>query len=311
MYIKQLLKSKPKSLSLYLPIPLMFFILMVQNYLVIKLLKLDVNQIIKAEIKEKGVNEFFIENMIPFVFGLILLFVWVKYLHKQTILSLTTSRNKVDWSRIFFSFFVWSLFTVASTLVLYYTNPADFQLNFKPIPFLILVVLAGFLIPIQTSFEEYLFRGYMMQGIGLAIRKKIVPLLITSFMFGMMHIANPEVDKMGNIILVYYIGTGLFLGIITLMDEGLELALGFHAANNLVGALLITSDWSALQTDSIFKDTSSPSAGFDVLLPVFIIFPLLLFLFSKKYKWNNWKEKLLGNIQLDSKDIMLNTENHE
>ena len=62
MYIKQLLKSKPKSLSLYLPIPLMFFILMVQNYLVIKLLKLDVNQIIKAEIKEKGVNEFFIEN---------------------------------------------------------------------------------------------------------------------------------------------------------------------------------------------------------------------------------------------------------
>ena len=105
MYIKQLLKSKPKSLSLYLPIPLMFFILMVQNYLVIKLLKLDVNQIIKAEIKEKGVNEFFIENMIPFVFGLILLFVWVKYLHKQTILSLTTSRNKVDWSRIFFSFF--------------------------------------------------------------------------------------------------------------------------------------------------------------------------------------------------------------
>jgi hypothetical protein len=33
---------------------------------------------------------------------------------------------------------------------------------------------------------------------------------------------------------VYYIGTGLFLGILTLMDEGMELALGFHA-NNLVG----------------------------------------------------------------------------
>jgi hypothetical protein len=42
---------------------------------------------------------------------------------------------------------------------------------------------------------------------------------------------------------VYYIGTGLF-GILTLMDEGMELALGFHAANNLVGALLVTSDWS-------------------------------------------------------------------
>jgi hypothetical protein len=42
------------------------------------------------------------------------------------------------------------------------------------------------------------------------------------------------------------------------MDEGMELALGFHAANNLVGALLVTSDWSAFQTHSIFKDISEP-----------------------------------------------------
>ena len=43
---------------------------------------------------------------------------------------------------------------------------------------------------------------------------------------------NPEVEKLGYLILVYYIGSGLFLGIITLMDEGIELALGFHFANN-------------------------------------------------------------------------------
>ncbi len=296
MYIKQLLQSKPKSLLLYLPIPLAFLGLMVLNYLVIKLLKLDVNQIIKSEIAEKGVNEVFVENMLPFVVGILFLFLWVKYLHKQTILSLTTSRKKVDWSRIFFSFSLWSLFTIGSTVAMYYLNPGNFQLNFKAVPFLILVVLASVLVPLQTSFEEYLFRGYMMQGIGLATRKKLVPLLITSFMFGLMHIANPEVEKMGNIILIYYIGTGLFLGIITLMDEGMELALGFHAANNLVGALLVTSDWSAFQTDSIFKDTSLPSAGIDVLLPVFIVFPLLLFIFSKKYDWSNWKEKLVGTI---------------
>jgi membrane protease YdiL (CAAX protease family) len=311
MYIQQLLHSKPKSLLLYLPIPLGFLGLMVLNYLVIKLLKLDVNQIIKTEIAEKGVNQVFAENMLPFVVGIVVLFIWVRYLHKQTIRSLTTSRIKVDWSRIFFSFFVWSLFTVASTVALYYINPQDFQFNFKPLPFLILVVLASLLIPIQTSFEEYLFRGYMMQGIGLATRKKIIPLLVTSFMFGMMHIANPEVEKMGNIILIYYIGTGLFLGIITLMDEGMELALGFHAANNLVGALLITSDWSAFQTDSILKDTATPSAGLDVLLPVFIVFPLLLFIFSKKYKWTNWREKLAGNIVLDTPQSIVNTQNHE
>jgi len=104
------------------------------------------------------------------------------------------------------------------------------------------------------------------------------------------------VAKMGNVIMIYYIGTGLFLGIITLMDEGMELALGFHAANNLVGALLVTSDWSVFQTHSIFKDLSEPSAGIDVILPVVIIYPILLLIFSKKYGWTNWRERLTGDI---------------
>ena len=59
--------------------------------------------------------------------------------------------------------------------------------------------------------------------------------------------------------MIYYIGTGLFLGIVTLMDEGLELALGFHAANNLFTALLVTADWTAFKTYSIFKDMSDPT----------------------------------------------------
>jgi hypothetical protein len=80
------------------------------------------------------------------------------------------------------------------------------------------------------------------------------------------------------------------------MDEGMELALGFHAANNLVGALLVTSDWSAFQTHSIFKDISEP-AGLDVM-PVMIIYPILLFIFSKKYQWTDWKEKLTGKINM-------------
>jgi hypothetical protein len=119
---------------------------------------------------------------------------------------------------------------------------------------------------------------------------------MTSLIFGSLHVFNPEVLKMGYVIMIYYIGTGLFLGVLTLMDEGMELSLGFHAANNLIGALLITSDWSVFQTHSIFKDMSEPSAGFDVILPIVVIYPILLLIFSKKYGWKNWKEKLTGNI---------------
>ncbi len=135
-----------------------------------------------------------------------------------------------------------------------------------------------------------------MQGFGNLAQNKWFPLLMTSIIFGGMHFFNPEVTKMGNIIFVYYIGTGLLLGIFTLMDEGMELALGFHAANNLIGALLITSDWSAFQTHSIFKDVSEPQAGFDVIMPVVLVYPVLLFIFSRKYQWTNWKEKLTGKL---------------
>ena len=83
--------------------------------------------------------------------------------------------------------------------------------------------------------------------------------------------------------MIYYVGTGLFLGIMTLMDEGMELALGFHAANNLFTALLVTADWTAFQTHSVLKDLSDPqNAGIsDVIIPVFVIFPILLYIFSK------------------------------
>jgi membrane protease YdiL (CAAX protease family) len=236
--------------------------------------------------------------MISFVFIMLGIILVVRYLHHQTMLSVTTSRDKIDWNRIVFSFLIWAAFTIVSTLLFYYYNPSDFVINFKPIPFAILALIGIVLIPIQTSSEEYIFRGYLMQGFANLAKNKWFPLLMTSLIFGGMHWYNPEVAKIGPIILVYYIGTGLFLGIITLMDEGMELALGFHAANNLIGALLVTSDWSAFQTHSIFKDISDPSAGLDVILPVVIIYPILLFIFSKKYNWTNWKEKLTGKIQV-------------
>jgi hypothetical protein len=234
--------------------------------------------------------------LIPFVVGFVALFLWVKFLHKLDFKSLTTSRKKIDWKRVLFSFLLWGSITIFMIVLDYQLSPENYQWNFEFNKFIVLVIIAVLLVPIQTSFEEYLFRGYLMQGIGIAAKNKWVPLLVTSFIFGMMHIANPEVAKIGYIIMVYYIGTGLFLGILTLMDEGMELALGFHAANNLITALLVTANWTAFQTDSILKDMSEPTAGVDVLIPVIVVFPILLFIFSKKYQWSDWKEKLTGNV---------------
>jgi membrane protease YdiL (CAAX protease family) len=91
----------------------------------------------------------------------------------------------------------------------HYYSPTDFVLNFKPIPFAILLIIGVVLIPIQTSSEEYIFRGYLMQGFANLARNKWFPFNDFGYLWRM-HIFNPEVSKIGYI-LVYY-GTGL-LGI--------------------------------------------------------------------------------------------------
>ncbi|MDO5980364.1 CPBP family intramembrane glutamic endopeptidase [Flavivirga spongiicola] len=245
---------------------------------------------------EPNLNLVFV--LLPFAGGLLFLLLAIKYLHKQSFKHLTTTRKKIDWKRFWFIFFLWGIVSSSFVLVDYYFTPEDYVFNFKLVPFLILSVIAIILVPLQTSFEEYLFRGYLMQGIGVIVKNKWVPLITTSLVFGLLHIANPEVEKLGYVIMIYYIGTGLMLGIITLMDEGLELALGFHAANNLFTALLVTADWTAFQTHSIFKDMSDPETMglMEIFVPVFVVFPILLFILSKKYNWTNWKEKLFGNV---------------
>ena len=251
-----------------------------------------------------GNNLFLFLMLFSFAIGLVGVILSAKVLHKQSFLRLTTTRPKIDWKRFWFIFIIWGIFSIGSTLLSYYLAPEDYVFNFNLKPFLILSAIVIVLIPLQTSFEEYFFRGYLMQGLGVLFKNRWAPLFITSVGFGLLHGLNPEVEKLGPIMMVFYIGTGLILGIMTLMDEGLELALGFHAANNMFTALLVTSDWSALQTDSLLIYTADPEkiAFTEIAAPVLIIYPLLLLLLSKKYGWKNWKDKLFGKVEEPPKE---------
>ncbi|HRE78110.1 MAG TPA: type II CAAX endopeptidase family protein [Flavobacterium sp.] len=301
MYIDQI-NNKKFNFILYLPIPLVFLGLIVVNFFATE--DMNVEEMMQMMINQLGTNLTFAIMVGQLAVCCVILLFWVKFIHGQSIRSLTTSRKKIDWKRIFFSFTIWGIFVIVSTLILYFLSPESFVINFDPVKFFPFLIIAILLIPLQTSFEEYFFRGYLMQGIGVVTKSRLIPLIITSVTFGLMHIANPEVGKLGvSTMMIFYIGSGFFMGIMTLMDEGLELALGFHAANNLIGALLVTADWTAFQTHSILKDVSEPSAGFDVLFPVLVIFPILLFIFGRKYKWTNWKEKLTGKVYEYSPEI--------
>jgi len=278
MYIEQGYKGDI-GLWKYFVISTGFIGLIIVNYIFTVNSSIDVDVAMAQMIDKFGTNLFFIMALAPLVAGLFLILGWTFFVHKQSIKSLTTSRKKIDWKRVFFSFLFWGSITVTLTLIDILVSPDNYVLNFNALNFFVMAIIAIILVPLQTSFEEYLFRGHLMQGLGILVKNRWFPLIITSTIFGLLHMANPEVEN------------------------------GFHAANNLLTALLVTADWTAFQTDSIYKDISDPILGWEALVPVFVVFPILLYVFSKKYKWTNWKERLFGKVLSKEEFLTLENEN--
>ena len=234
--------------------------------------------------------------LIPFLVGFLGLFLVVKKIHNRSLTSISTSRKSLDWNRIMYAFSVWSLVSILLIFGDYFFNPDSYEWNFNLKSFSLLLIISILLMPIQTSLEEYIFRGYLMQGFSFLFNSRWVALFITSIVFGSLHFSNPEVQKLGLGVMAYYIGTGLFLGILTLMDDGIELALGFHASNNIMTALLVTSSWTVFQTESILIDISEPTLGGETFFSLFILYPGFIFLMSKKFDWSGWKSKLISKL---------------
>ncbi len=238
--------------------------------------------------------------LLTFVSVFVFLPTIVRGLHKLDFKDIITTRTTIDYKRILFSFSILGILILVTTGLDYLISPENYIVQFDWIKFLILFIVAVVLIPIQATVEELLFRGYLMQGFGVLFKNNFVPLLLTSICFGLMHGLNPEVARMGYVIMIFYIGTGFLLGVITLMDGGMELAIGFHIANNLISVLLVTTDWGALQTNSILKDISEPDLFYSIFFPLVVAYPILLVIFAKRYQWNNWKQKLSATINYNA-----------
>ena len=243
----------------------------------------------KEIVRILGNNRFLAWLIVPFLFVALFLVIHTKFVHKRTVLSIFSGRKTFDWKRVLFSFSL--LFSVLSLfLFIQYLSSDSLIFQFDLQKFIPLFFIAIFLLPIQTSCEELLFRSYILQGIKMRTKKNSVAVLISGLMFGAIHIGNPEIAKIGYHIIVYYMLVGVFLALISLFDNGIELALGYHAANNVFAALMITNNWQAFQTDAVFMDISDPGMGLDTIIGILFILPLVFFIFYKKYKWHSLKE---------------------
>ena len=80
-------------------------------------------------------------NLAPFVVLFAFLVGLVVLLHKRSFVSLTTSRNKIDLKRVFFSFGLVTIITLIGFAYSYWNSPDEIVLNFNPLNFIILLII--------------------------------------------------------------------------------------------------------------------------------------------------------------------------
>ncbi len=206
-------------------------------------------------------------------------------IHHKKLVDLINVLGKIRFARIFVGFTIWFVIGAVFEMINFLISPDFYVFTFEVQKFIPLLIISILMLPIQTSFEELFFRGYIMQGVYFGSKKIWMSMVISSVLFALMHSANPEISKFGYLpMMTYYFMAGLFLALVTIFDDGLELALGIHAATNIYGATILTYSGSVLQTDTVFRvDSIDPW----MMLGIFIISAIIVMaIFHRIYNWN-------------------------
>jgi membrane protease YdiL (CAAX protease family) len=191
-------------------------------------------------------------NLASFVVAFAAIALAVRLIHRRPFVSLITPGRRIRWRRIALGFGVWFVLAGLISLVEQWIFPGRYALTLDLPRLLPFALVAVVLLPIQTSAEELFFRGYLLQGVGLLTRNRLLLAALNGLMFALPHIANPEVTVDFWLVMGFYFAFGAVLTLFVLRDNGLELALGIHAGNNLFTALLANYKGSALETPAVF-----------------------------------------------------------
>ena len=181
-----------------------------------------------------------------------------RLLHRRSIQTLVTAASSVRWRRVALAAALWTSLTALFELLAFAISPENYSWSFEARRFWPVALVAILLIPMQSAAEEIFFRGYLLQGLGVLLRRPWVSVLLTSVGFGLVHASNPEMAQFGSVFLLYYVGMGVLLALVTLLDGGLEIAIGAHVANNLYGALMVSFPGSVLDMPAFFRMGSFP-----------------------------------------------------
>jgi membrane protease YdiL (CAAX protease family) len=197
----------------------------------------------------------FIAIMLASVLFMTGIYLSIRFIHQRPFRTLISPKRSIAWGRLFQGFGVWFLLAALIAVVEALLHPGRYVWSLELRQFIPFVFLALILIPAQTSAEEFFFRGYILQGIGLRSRNIWLLSAISGLLFGLPHLLNPEAAINYALLGLFYFAFGFALAYITLMEGQLELALGAHAANNLFSVLFANTTVTALPSPSLFTIT--------------------------------------------------------
>jgi membrane protease YdiL (CAAX protease family) len=104
---------------------------------------------------------------------------------------------------------------------------------------LLLVLVILVMVPLQAAGEEFVVRGYLLQAVGSWLPRAVSvagSVLVTSAIFAILHSSNGDPSLAAYASFFVF---GVVAAVLTIRTGGLEAAISMHAANNLVGFLLV------------------------------------------------------------------------
>ena len=234
-----------------------------------------------------------------FIIGIIGVWIAVRVLHKKTLTQVVTGRKAFDYNRVVYA--IWVGFLLHSALLILDVLFIHTEITFRSPSFseyITFFLFAVVLTTYQAGFEEIFFRGYLLQGLSLIARNRVVITIVSSVLFVLPHLANPEPFEYG---FAPYATSlfmfALFMTVIVLVDGGIELAIGYHALNNLWIGLIANTEVTALQTPSLLIVPIERYAMFPDVPVHLIVYIVFLVILNKKYQWFTWKTMMPGNAK--------------
>ena len=214
-------------------------------------------------------------SFVPLLAGTALV---VRIVHRRPAHTLITPCRSLDWRQIGVGFVVFGGLVLAGGLSLWALGIYSYSVTTNPAALALFVPAVLILTPIQTTAEELFFRGYLAQAVGRISRNPVFVIIVTGVIFTVPHLWNPEMASGPLAMALGYFAIGAFFMFITLWSGTLELALGAHAANNIVVGLIINTPQSALTTESVLTLRSQMDAQVElaVLLIQFLLFVLIV-----------------------------------